>query len=55
MGKMNENYLITMNYPLWTTIGEPFYNDADLVIPVKRKDISFCIFKYYSNIIQHLF
>jgi hypothetical protein len=45
---MNEDYLryltisgITMNYPLWTTIGEPFYNDADLVIPVKRKDISF--------------
>ncbi len=52
---MNEDYLryhedylrylmisgTTMNYPLWTTIGEPFYNDADLVIPVKRKDISF--------------
>lgn len=46
---MNENYLnylftasgSTMNYPLWTTIGETFYNQADLVIPVKRKEISF--------------
>lgn len=46
---MNENYLnylfaasgSTMNYPLWTTIGETFYNDSDLVIPVKRKEISF--------------
>jgi len=46
---MNENYLnyiltasgMTMNYPLWTTIGETFYNDADLVIPVKRKEVSF--------------
>ena len=49
MGKMNENYLnyiltasgMTMNYPLWTTIGETFYNDADLTISVKRKEISF--------------
>ena len=45
---MNENYLryfftasgTTMNYPLWTTIGGTFYDQADLVIPVK-KEISF--------------